>query len=169
MSGALEPREYFLRKGYIYVPHVPTLIATVVGTGVCVCLWDRKRKTGGMGHYLYPVPEKGAKTTPIYGTVSIYALVRIFRKNGSKVKDLEAQIFGGAVRDRLDREAFKIAQQNIFVARKVIRRYGVCIVAEDVGGERGRKIVFNTHSNEVAIMHVERIRQEDWYPYEGDR
>jgi chemotaxis protein CheD len=48
-------------------------------------------------------------------------------------------------------------------------REGIRVVSEDTGGEKGRKIVFNTGTNEVAVLKVDRLRKGDWYPYEGDR
>lgn len=37
--------DYFLRPGYIYMPDKPTAISTVVGSGVAVCVYDKKRKS----------------------------------------------------------------------------------------------------------------------------
>ena len=43
--------DYFLRPGYIYMPDKPTAISAVVGSGVAVCVYDKKRKVGGMNLY----------------------------------------------------------------------------------------------------------------------
>jgi chemotaxis protein CheD len=58
-----------------------------------------------------------------------------------------------------------IGMENVMIARKVLLRKGIAILSEDIGGELGRKIVFNTHSNELAIIKVEKLRNADWYPY----
>ncbi|MEJ5300867.1 MAG: chemotaxis protein CheD [Thermodesulforhabdaceae bacterium] len=165
----VQKSEYFLRKGYIYIPSVPTLISTVLGSGVSVCLWDRKRQRGGMNYFLYPETHNSLDARPIYGNVATIALVKFFREDGSEIKDIEAQIIGGAVPINASPESTCIARDNIDVARKILKNYGIPIVAEDVGGKKGRKVVFNTFTNEIAILHVDRIRSEDWYPYEGDR
>jgi chemotaxis protein CheD len=166
----VQKNEYFLKKGYIYIPSLPTLISTVLGSGVSVCLWDRKKQHGGMNYFLYPEPHDRRDTRPIYGNVATIALVKFFREDGSEIEDLEAQIIGGAVPlEGASSEHVKIARDNVAVARKILRYYGIPVVAEDVGGRKGRKVVFNTFTNEVAILHVDRIRQEDWYPYKGDR
>jgi chemotaxis protein CheD len=54
-------------------------------------------------------------------------------------------------------------------ARKVLAGKKIRVVSEDVGGQMGRKIVFNTHTNEVGVIKVEKLRKKDWYPYEDDR
>lgn len=170
MSESISPREYFLKKGYIFIPAVPTLIATVVGSGIAVCLWDRKRRRGGMNHFLFPQARNPSEAKPVFGNVSIFALVRFFREDGSEIKNLEAQIFGGAAPKDGSHDAVKVARSNVQVARTMLARYGIPIVAEDVGGHKGRKVVFHSHTGEVAVIHADRIRKSDWYPYdEGER
>jgi chemotaxis protein CheD len=55
------------------------------------------------------------------------------------------------------------------IARKILAKERINITSEDVGGEKGRKIVFNTHTNEMAVIKVDKLRTVDWYPYENDR
>ena len=45
----------------------------------------------------------------------------------------------------------------------------IAIVSEDVGGRKGRKVVFNTNTNEIGVLKVEKLRVMDWYPYENTR
>ncbi len=54
----------------------------------------------------------------------------------------------------------------MIVARKILVKACVRVVCEDVGGEKGRKIVFNTETNEIAVLKADKLRKEDWYPYE---
>ena len=42
------------------------------------------------------------------------------------------------------------------------------LVSEDVGGNKGRKVVFNTRTREALVLKVERIRKEDWNLYEDN-
>lgn len=162
-------QDYFLRPGYIYVPRYPTLISTVVGSCVAVCLWDRKREYGGMNHFLYPLTRNRSEATAQYGNVATAALVRIFLEQESCAGDLEAQLFGGAVKAWSDQEAVEVSRNNVDVARGVLRRAGIQVVSEDVGGNKGRKIVYNNATNELLVVRVETLRQGDWYPYEGRR
>jgi chemotaxis protein CheD len=46
---------------------------------------------------------------------------------------------------------------------------GISIVSEDVGGALGRKIVFNTLTNDVAVLKTDGVRKSDWFPYHSDR
>jgi chemotaxis protein CheD len=158
--------DYFLKPGYIFVPSKPALISAVLGSCVAVCLWDRKRKVGGMNHFQFPATAEQKEATAVFGNVATFALIRMMTKEGSKVKHLEAQIFGGAHDPGLSLR--NVGRENIRAARKVLNQARIKIVSEDVGGERGRKIVFNTATNEVAVLKVERLRKSDWFPYESE-
>jgi len=122
---------------------------------------------GGMNHFLVPLAQKGKNSTPRFGNVATLALIRLMIQAGSQKKHLEAQIFGGAYDP--ERCSKDVGTENVRVARRVLMREGIRLVSEDAGGEKGRKIVFNTGTNEVAVLKVERLRKGDWYPYEGDR
>lgn len=161
------PLDYFLKPGYIYLPEKPTVISTVLGSSVSVSLFDRSLKTGGMSHFIFPFSRQAERATALYGNIAVATLVRMMLENGSSLPDLEAQIFGGAFRPEIC--VRDIGQDNLRVARNILIRKRVRVVSEDVGGELGRKIVFHTHTCEIITLKVDRLRDSDWYPYEGNR
>lgn len=156
---------YYLKPGYIFLSRNPAIISTVVGSCVAVALWDRTDGYGGMAHYLYPSPASKEQATAQYGNAAIQCLARMFDEEGTKRKNLRAQIFGGAA--LADPECRKIAKENIDVAREVLRRLRIRIVSEDVGGDMGRKIVYHTASNEAVVYKSGKLRRGDWYPYDA--
>lgn len=161
------PINYFLEPGFIYLATRPTIISGVVGSCAAVCLYDRKKKIGGMNLFELPYMDDRRRATARYGNVATLALIRMLLENGSKIKHLEAQIVGGAHNE--DVSSRNIGRQNVQMARRVLIQKRIRIVSEDVGGAKGRKIVFNTETNEVAVIKVDRLRSSDWYPYEGQR
>jgi chemotaxis protein CheD len=164
-----ERADYFLRPGYIYVPGEPTLISTVLGSCVAVCLWDRERRYGGMNHFLYPFVRDPYRATAKFGNVATRALIRLLLQGGSRKEQLESQIFGGSHPENNGGEGVKVSNENIEIARRILTTSGIPIVSQDVGGTRGRKLVFNSSTNEVVVVRVDRLRDSDWYPYEGSR
>ena len=120
-----------------------------------------------MNHFRYPSTVDRNQATARYGNVATIALIRMMCENGSNRAHLEAQIFGGAQNEK--RESEDVGRKNYMTAKKILAREGIPIVSEDVGGMKGRKIIFSTSSNEIAVMKVEKLRNSDWYPYEGDR
>jgi chemotaxis protein CheD len=160
--------EYFLLPGYIFLNREPSLISTVLGSNVAVSLWDKKKKYGGMANYLYPSLEQGAAASSAYGSVAIRHLAKMLISEGVKRKDIKAQIFGGAEK-KGDLECAKIASKNVSMAKKILRELKIDIVSEDIGGNLGRKIVYNSEKNEAIIYKVNNIRSDDWYPYINER
>ena len=159
--------EYFLSPGYIYLSRDPSLISTVVGSGIAVAVWDDSMRYGGMNAFLYPSAEADVEHTPLYGEVSVNFLVRMFLEEGSKKKNLKAQLFGGASSG--DRACTRFALKNVQTARRVLRLSGIPILSEDTGGHMGRKVVYNTEKNEAIVYKVNTLRKGDWYPYRQER
>lgn len=158
---------YFLKPGFIYLPRVPTVISTVLGSCVSICLFDEKVKIGGMNHFRMPKSPGKEKNTAIYGDVATKTLIRMMLADGSKLKNLEAQIIGGAMNHELT--STDIGFENIHIATAILRKAGVRIVSEDSGGTKGRKIIFDTSTNTTAVIKVDKLRLADWYPYHEDR
>ncbi len=155
--------QYYLKPGYIFFSKEPTLIYTVMGAAVTVCLWDREKRVGGVSHFLYPkISEKG-KATAQYGNVAVLTLIKLMITDGSDKFCLEAQIFGGG--DPVFSSEDTIGKQNVSMAKRVLTQQGIPITSEDVGGSKGRKLVFKSDTNEAVVLKVDRLRQEDWPPY----
>lgn len=158
---------YFLKPGYILVANSATVISTVLGSCVSVCIYDRKRKVGGMNHFQLPLIDKSNAATARYGNVATVALIGMMMDDGCRLKHLESQIFGGAFNAQVSE--VDIGKENIRMAQRILRKKGIPIVSEDVGGQKGRKIVFDTATNEVAVIKVDKLRKGDWHPYEDNR
>lgn len=163
-NNAIEVYRYHLEAGDIFAVAQPAMVSAVLGTCVAVCLHDRRLKIGGMNHFLYPKPSMFSQPTAQHGVVSIPALIQMMVKQGSRLQDIEAQIFGGgetvgAISDG------HIGTKNVKIARKILKKNGIKVVSEDVGGLKGRRLIFHTGTNEALIMKTHRIRRGDYYPY----
>jgi chemotaxis protein CheD len=161
--------EFFLLPGYIFFNGEPSLLSTVLGSNVAVSLWDQKKKQGGMANFLYPSTKSGQSATSQYGNVAVQHLINMFLEEGTKQKDIKAQIFGGSTSEAS--ECIQIARENILVAKKALVKFRIEVISEDVGGRMGRKVVYNSFKNEAIVYKVNDLRSSDWYPYslEGDR
>lgn len=162
MSDALVTNDYLVKPGHLYVAFEPSLIRCVLGACVSVAIWDRRLAIGGMTHFIRPRTRDRSKATAQYGNVGMSALVRILEQRGSRRTDLEAQIFGGA--HHPSEPSGGHSDANVKQARKSLKRFGIPVVSEDIGGVRGRKLVFDTRTGHAAILKVHRIRRGDWFP-----
>lgn len=117
-----------------------------------------------MTHYARPRREPGRPSTTHYAAPAIVWLVQCFLDAGSERQTLEAQIFGGASCTNAPGFSADIHNQNVQVGLEILDKQGVRVSSMDVGGERGRKIAFDTTSGESAVVRAAEIRAEDWYP-----
>lgn len=131
----------YLHPGQLHASADACAITTVLGSCVSVCLYDRRNGVGGANHYLLPHDTSGEDGTPRYGRTAIRALLDRVSRLGGSVPALEAKIFGGA--SMLRGTTSRLGIENIELARALLREYAIPVVAEDVGGTRGRKLVFD--------------------------
>ncbi len=162
-SKTPQAQDYFLKPGYIYLPQTSTSISVVLGSSVSVSLFDKKLKFGGMNHFLYPEINEKGKTTALFGNIAVVTLISMMINNGSKTKHIEAQIFGGAFNPEYSEK--NIGAHNLAVAREILKSNKINIASEDVGGELGRKVVFDSSNSDIAILKVGSLRKSDWHPY----
>lgn len=163
MNDKMAPTAIFLEPATVFVNREATVISTVLGSAVAVTLWERKKKFGGMCHFIFPKADASQRRTVEYGNVAIYALIKAMNDFGSNLKDLEAQIFGGAEPLDIPVEKKTFGPKNIEAARTALQKYRIRVISEDIGGHVGRKISFNTQKNEVVAYKVKNIRNQDWH------
>lgn len=156
------PPGYLLEPGYLFFTGEPILLGCVLGCSVSVCLWDRRLRSGGMCHFVYPATRDPAQATPRYGNVAIAALLRMMERAGSRRADLEAQLVGGGLRDLGRGEG--VGGENVRVARQLLARRGIPIVREEVGRQTGRKVVFDLRTGSLHVQAAPRTRHSDWVP-----
>jgi chemotaxis protein CheD len=156
--------EYILKPGFIFYTCEPTMILTVLGSSVAVTFYDRKKRCGGMNHFLFPWMQPEIQPTAVYAQPAVVQLLRMFHDSGSSLDNLEAHIIGGATPDGANEEKAEIGNNNVEAAVHVLDNFDIPIIGQEVGGRHGRKVLFNTETGELVIAKVEKIRKNDWYP-----
>ncbi len=147
-------RAAYLQPGQLIAAPEPLEISTVLGSCVAVCLWDRRRGQGGANHFLLPHHGSG-QASPRYGDVAVEQLVAALLALGSRRDDLVAKLFGGAnVITAFRGEREQLGARNVAVARHELDRARVPLVAEDVGGKRGRKLIFHTDDGLARVRLI---------------
>lgn len=135
----------------LHVAVNPTEIVTVLGSCIAVCLYDTKTKISGMNHYLLPLWNGNGLKSLKYGNISTERLIEAMLSVGADLKRIEAKVFGGAVLN-ID-ETISVGPRNVQIAIDVLKQYQIPIVAKDVGGEKGRKIIFSNEDGSVYMKY----------------
>jgi len=139
---------FYLHAGHIHVASEPTQITTVLGSCVAICLWDPLLRIGGMNHYLLPSNLTGDRVERFADTATAVLMERLLA-TGVSLSRLRAKVFGGA--SVLAFTSGALAERNVLAAREQLGRWDIPIVAEDVGGSYGRKIVFRTDTGAATV------------------
>lgn len=149
--AAAPSRQLYLQPGQVFVSTDPAVITTVLGSCVCVCLWDPRHGAGGANHYLLP-ERVGAEHSLRFGHAAMEELVKQLEGVGASRRLLQAKLFGGAsvIRSFANGNGH-LGDRNIEVARRFLERERISVVAEDVGGRRGRKLLFDTRTGMVSV------------------
>jgi chemotaxis protein CheD len=154
-SGSL--KQAYLHAGHLLVSADPCRVTTVLGSCVAVGLWDPETDIGGINHFLLPQWTGSELESPRFGNVAVRALIREVIVAGAKRRSLQAKLFGGACVLR----AFQgvgggthLGSKNVQVARQILLDEGIPIAVEDVEGQRGRKLIFQTHDGAAWVRSL---------------
>jgi len=152
---ANSPGRLFLLPAEYCVVNKPTRITTLLGSCVAVCLWNRRLQAAGMNHFLLPTGPNTDGSNTRYGDVAIDILVESMVKLGCPNGSLEAKIFGGgSVVDHLSCAGVDIGERNILLAKSRLAQHRIKVVHQDVGGELGRKIHFDSVTGQVIVKKI---------------
>jgi chemotaxis protein CheD len=106
-------------------------------------MWDARRRIGGANHFLLPQSADNAEPSTRYGDVAVPQLVEALLALGCNERHLQAKLFGGANVVKAFRGADDLlGMQNAQVARELLEAYGIPVVTCDLGGQQGRKVIF---------------------------
>jgi chemotaxis protein CheD len=142
---------HFLFPGTLHASQQECTITTVLGSCVSVCLWDQIHGCGGMNHFMLPLWNGEGLATPKYGTIAMEKLLERVLQINCQQAYLVAKVFGGANINETGNDAFLIGDRNTTLALQVLKEWRIPVVAADVGGRAGRKIIMNTRTGEVLV------------------
>ncbi|ADN01097.1 chemotaxis protein CheD [Spirochaeta thermophila] len=156
--------EYFLHPGELIFSRRHMLVKTVLGSCVAVCLHDKVQRIGGMCHYLLPVAPTDEQRSTKYGDVAIRVLLSKFLgKAGSRKEDLLASVIGGAFVVFDEREIFFVGDRNVEVALRLLKEHGVYVLQMNTGGDYGRRVLFEPHTNRLVVEQIKGVTVDDLY------
>jgi chemotaxis protein CheD len=134
----------FIHPGQLAASATPRLFATILGTCVSVCLNDPVATVGGINHFLLPYGAGTSASGARYGNVALERLFQEVLQEGARRERLQAKVFGGM--NSMHSLALKedLGASNVSFALEWLARHAIPVVAQDVGGDRGRKLLFSS-------------------------
>jgi chemotaxis protein CheD len=144
---------HFLYPSSLFVSTTRHLITTILGSCVGICLYNEKLKFGGMNHYMLALWNGNCLASPRFGNIANEKLLAELTRQGSTRMHLVAKVFGGANQTTSYND---VGLRNVEVAFEFLDRMEIPVLAQHVGGETGRKIIFDTYTGEVRMKLVQK-------------
>ena len=156
---------HYLKPGGVFIAQEPTVVTTLLGSCVAVTMFHPRRRIGAICHGLLPSCREGDAGQCDRNCVfsfkfmdcSIRRMLEKFKAVGITPREMEIKLFGGAdmfgVPETDDRR-MTIGRQNVTITRQILDDERLPVLVEDVGGERGRKIFFYTHTGEILLKRL---------------
>jgi chemotaxis protein CheD len=153
---ASAPSAVFLHPGQMHVATAPCAIKTLLGSCVAVCLWDAEARVGGVIHYLLPHGRAGRSETGRYGNLAIPALIQAICALGGRTESLKAKVFGGAkvLAALCSGNGPSLGDSNVAAAKEILAGRSVPVVASDVGGNHGRRVLFHVEDGSAWVWRL---------------
>ena len=146
----------FIHVGEIHIGAKPTEISTILGSCISVCLYDKIKRMGGMNHYLVPLWNDNGLQSPKYGNISIPRLIENMLNVGCNIHNMEAKVFGGANVINVTTESMMIGRKNIIIAKEILKEYRIPITAEDIAGDKGRRIMMRSDTGKIFLKYTKK-------------
>jgi chemotaxis protein CheD len=139
--------------GQMAVCHAPEqIICLGLGSCVAIVLYDPVARIGGVAHVLLPKSPIKCDNEGKYADTGTKKLVQEMLNRGAKKERLVAKLVGGAqMFPNLNLAIANIGRENSMMIRNILREYMIRIVAEDLGGNRGRSAYFDTSDGHITV------------------
>ncbi|MFC0014372.1 MULTISPECIES: chemotaxis protein CheD [Allobacillus] len=151
--------------GLDIVEHPGTI--STIGLGSCVgaVIYDEQIRIAGLVHVMLPdssISKVSEFKRGKFADTGIAAIIEMLLQKNAKKNRMKAKIAGGAqmFTSHSREDTIRIGPRNIDAVREVLAEHKIPIIAEDVGGNKGRTIEFST---ENLLLKVRTIQQGEQF------
>ena len=123
------------------------LITYALGSCIGICLHDPLLKLGALVHIMLPVNMETNRTNTMkYADTGLRETLRQMEAMGAKRPRITAKIAGGAKMFETGASLGNIGQRNIESVHLNLKKEGIRLLKEDVGGSVARTLLFDVNS-----------------------
>lgn len=134
------------------------LITYALGSCIGICLYDPKIKLGALIHIMLPINmETGRKSPMKYADTGIRETIKQMEAKGASRARMTAKIAGGAKMFEISGGSLgNIGQRNIESVRLNLKKEGIRLLNEDVGGSVARTLLFDVATGQGCVRSYGR-------------
>ena len=131
-----------------------SLITFSLGSCIGVSVYDGSACVGGLLHFMLPgsdiAPENARAHPAMFADTGLVALFNAAYSLGATKPHMRVKVAGGS-QLLADEGTFDIGKRNYLSLLRILRRNGVRIEAEDVGGAVSREMRLDVASGKVTV------------------
>ncbi len=130
------------------------LITYALGSCIGVCLYEPRIRLAALVHIMLPLNMETNRKNPLkYADTGIRETLRKMEEQGAMRSQIVAKIAGGAKMFDVPGSGNlgNIGQRNIESAHLVLRKEGIRLLREDVGGNVARTLLFDAQNGQAVV------------------
>ena len=129
------------------------LVTYALGSCIGLCFHDPKLRLGALLHIMLPLNmEPGRKNTMKYADTGIRETLKMMEAKGASRSRITAKIAGGAKMFEVSGGNLgNIGQRNIESVHMHLKREGIQLLKEDVGGSVARTLLFDPATGQACV------------------
>jgi len=131
---------------------------STIGLGSCIgtVIYDEIAQISGMSHIMLPTRLNPQDRIGKYADTALPTLINDMLSKGAMRSRMKAKIAGGARLFDFKDDNLKIGERNAEAVEKILSNEKIRLLAKDVGGERGRTIVFDPMTTELFVKMIKK-------------
>jgi chemotaxis protein CheD len=156
----LNPGEHFVSA------ETDVVVSTLLGSCISACLYEPVRRIVGMNHFLL-ASHRYSRQMPVclseagrYGIHSMELIINGMMKMGASRQRIRAKVFGGSSMLPASNTTGNFAcvgEVNCRFILEFLRNDGIPLISSDLGGSRGRIILFDSTDYSVYVRKMKEI------------
>lgn len=130
------------------------LVTYALGSCIGICLYDPAIRLAALIHIMLPLNMETGRKSPLkYADTGIRETVREMERRGASKNRLVAKIAGGARMFDVGGGGSlgNIGQRNIESVHMTLKREGIRLLKEDVGGTAARTLLFDVATGQCCV------------------
>jgi chemotaxis protein CheD len=156
----LKPGEHFVSA------ETDVVVSTLLGSCIAACLYDPVRRILGMNHFLL-ANYRYSREMPVclseagrYGVHSMELIINGMMKMGAARQRIQAKAFGGSSMlpaSGTPGDFACVGEVNCRFIVEFLKNDGIPLISSDLGGNRGRVILFDATDYSVYVRKMKAI------------
>lgn len=134
------------------------LITVGLGSCIGIALYDKNKRIGGLAHIMLPDSRQfNNVTNPLkFADLAIPILLEKMENIGANKRNIKAKIAGGASMFNFSDKSMimDIGNRNGIAVKEALSKCSITILSEDIGGNKGRTMIFDACNGIVQIKTV---------------